>query len=285
MDAIPAGNYILLISHDGFRDFDRRLASQRPLRRCGISLWKSRASTQKWKSTPKPIAWTQPPPPLPPRLRAAEIAELRRIAYNSLEFITSYTPARTCVHDQLHIRGGHQVSWLVDGVPVPNTNIAANVGAQFDPKDIDVVEIPARRLLRRVRRPAPMARSTSFAFGFERDRERNSLATYGSHHSTDSQLSSVITATLRLVRQCQRHSLRRRLMPPEPQEFHDNTSGLGIFHFAHLQCFARKISCVWSAPRAATISNSDTLEQQEIGPCATSNASAMSSVIFPGYTP
>ena len=45
------------------------------------------------------------------------------------------------VHDQLHIRGGHQVSWLIDGVPVPNTNIASNVGPQFDPKDIDYLEV------------------------------------------------------------------------------------------------------------------------------------------------
>src|SRR5262249_30729872 len=60
---------------------------------------------------------------------------------NSLEFITAFTPGAYMVHDQLHVRGGHQVSWLVDGVPVPNTNIASNVGPQFDPKDIDVVEI------------------------------------------------------------------------------------------------------------------------------------------------
>ena len=43
------------------------------------------------------------------------------------------------VHDQLHVRGGHQVTWAIDGVPVPNTNIASNVGPQFDPKDIDYV--------------------------------------------------------------------------------------------------------------------------------------------------
>jgi len=31
------------------------------------------------------------------------------------------------VHDQLHIRGGHQVSWLIDGCLYP-TQIASNVG-------------------------------------------------------------------------------------------------------------------------------------------------------------
>lgn len=59
---------------------------------------------------------------------------------NSLSMITDYTPGAYIVHDQLHIRGGHQVSWLLDGVPVPNTNIASNVGPQFDPKDIDYLD-------------------------------------------------------------------------------------------------------------------------------------------------
>jgi hypothetical protein len=60
---------------------------------------------------------------------------------NSLAMITDYVPGSYVTHDQLHIRGGHQTSWLVDGVPVPNTNIASNLGPQFDPKDIDYMEI------------------------------------------------------------------------------------------------------------------------------------------------
>jgi hypothetical protein len=55
--------------------------------------------------------------------------------------ITNYVPGAYVTHDQLHIRGGHQTSWLIDGVPVPNTNIASNVGPQFDPKDIDYLEV------------------------------------------------------------------------------------------------------------------------------------------------
>ncbi|MGH9732623.1 MAG: carboxypeptidase regulatory-like domain-containing protein, partial [Candidatus Acidiferrales bacterium] len=60
---------------------------------------------------------------------------------DSLSMITDYVPGAYMVHDQLHIRGGHQVSWLIDGVPVPNTNIATNVGPQFDPKDVDELEV------------------------------------------------------------------------------------------------------------------------------------------------
>jgi len=60
---------------------------------------------------------------------------------NSLAMITNNVPGAYVTHDQLHIRGGHQTSWLVDGVPVPNTNIASNLGPQFDPKDIDYMEV------------------------------------------------------------------------------------------------------------------------------------------------
>src|SRR6185503_19278408 len=43
---------------------------------------------------------------------------------NSMAMITSFVPGSFVTHDQLHIRGGHQISWMLDGVPVPNTSIA-----------------------------------------------------------------------------------------------------------------------------------------------------------------
>jgi hypothetical protein len=58
---------------------------------------------------------------------------------NSMAMITGLVPGAVMVHDQLHIRGGHQITWLLDGVPVPNTKIASNVGPQFDPKDVEVI--------------------------------------------------------------------------------------------------------------------------------------------------
>jgi len=55
---------------------------------------------------------------------------------NSLAMITDYVPGAYVVHDQLHVRGGHQTTWLVDGVEIPNTNIGSNLGPQIDPEDI-----------------------------------------------------------------------------------------------------------------------------------------------------
>src|ERR1700675_2211765 len=55
---------------------------------------------------------------------------------NSLALITNYVPGSYLTHDQLHIRGGHQVSWLIDGEPIPNKNIAETRGPQIDHKQI-----------------------------------------------------------------------------------------------------------------------------------------------------
>ena len=108
---------------------------------------------------------------------------------NSLAMITDYTPGSYMVHDQLHIRGGHQISWLLDGVPVPNTNIASNVGPQFDPKDIDYLEV------QRGGYNAEYGDRTYGVFnvvtrsGFERDRQGELVLGYGSYNNTDNQLS------------------------------------------------------------------------------------------------
>ena len=58
-----------------------------------------------------------------------------------MAMITDYVPATYMTHDMLHMRGGHQFEWLIDGVPIPNTNIASNLAPQIDPKDIDYLEV------------------------------------------------------------------------------------------------------------------------------------------------
>jgi len=56
------------------------------------------------------------------------------------EMITDFVPGAYMTHDMLHMRGGHQTSWLIDGISIPNTKIASNLGPQIDPKDIDSME-------------------------------------------------------------------------------------------------------------------------------------------------
>jgi hypothetical protein len=108
---------------------------------------------------------------------------------NSLNMITDYVPGSWMTHDQLHVRGGHQVSWAIDGVPIPNTNIASNVGPQIDPKDIDYVEA------QRGGYSSAYGDRTYGVFnvvprtGFERNGEGEFFATFGTFHQTNEQVN------------------------------------------------------------------------------------------------
>src|SRR5262249_39648419 len=108
---------------------------------------------------------------------------------NSMAMITNYTPGAYLVHDQLHIRGGHQVSWLLDGVPVPNTNIASNVGPQFDPKDIDYVEVQRGGLNAEYGDRTYGVFNVVTRSGFERNHQAELVASYGSYNNTNNQIS------------------------------------------------------------------------------------------------
>jgi len=60
---------------------------------------------------------------------------------NSLAMITDYVPGAYQAHDMLHIRGGHQTNWLINGVEIPNTNIAENLGPVLNPQDVETLGI------------------------------------------------------------------------------------------------------------------------------------------------
>src|SRR6202789_3237746 len=108
---------------------------------------------------------------------------------NSLAMITDFTPGAYVTHDMLHMRGGHQTEWLIDGVPIPNTNIATNLGPQIDPKDIDYLEVM------RGSYDADYGDRTYGIFniaprtGFERDNECDLLLSSGNFYQTNDQLS------------------------------------------------------------------------------------------------
>src|ERR1700675_2716698 len=108
---------------------------------------------------------------------------------NSLAMITDFTPGAYMVHDQLHIRGGHQVSWLIDGVPVPNTNIASNVGPQFDPKDVDYLEVQRGGYSAEYGDRTYGVINVVTRSGFERDRQAELVTSYGSFNRTEDQFS------------------------------------------------------------------------------------------------
>jgi len=230
-DAVPAGEYTIHITKEGFRDFSGTLSVQSdsapllhfPLEVEGVNQRVEVNDTSQNVDTTSSAS--------PSTLVRSEIDMTPGATRaNSLDFITDYTPGAYLVHDQLHIRGGHQVSWLIDGVPVPNTNIAANVGPQFDPKDIDVVEI------QRGGYSAEYGDRTYGVFnviprsGFERNREIEINATYGSYHSTDSQISiGDHTDRFAYYTSVSGNRTNIGLMPPEPDSLHDQNNGVSAF--------------------------------------------------------
>ena len=118
----------------------------------------------------------------------------------------------------------------MDGVPIPNTNIASNLGPQIDPKDIDEIEVF------RGSYDADYGDRTYGIFnivprtGFERDNQCDLVSSFGSYSQTNDQLS------------CGGHSERFAyyasvngnrsdfgLETPIPQVFHDAENGYGGF--------------------------------------------------------
>jgi outer membrane receptor for ferrienterochelin and colicin len=149
---------------------------------------------------------------------------------NSLAMITEYVPGAYVTHDQLHIRGGHQVSWLIDGVPVPNTNIASNVGPQFDPKDIDYMEV------QRGSYDADYGDRTYGVFnvvprsGFERDKECDLVTSLGNFYQTNDQIScGGHTERFAYYGSISGNRSNLGLEPATPQVLHDAENGLSGF--------------------------------------------------------
>jgi hypothetical protein len=147
-----------------------------------------------------------------------------------MEMITNYVPGSYMTHDMLHIRGGHQVSWLIDGVEIPNTNIASNLGPQIDPKDIDYLEI------QRGSYDANVGDRTYGVFnvvprtGFDRNNEGELLVTLGNFWQTDDQLSFGSHST-KLAYYASLNGTRSDygLAPPISSVHHDAANGYGGF--------------------------------------------------------
>ncbi len=108
---------------------------------------------------------------------------------NSMSMVTDYVPGAVIVHDQLHIRGGHQAEWMLDGVPVPNTNISTNVGPQFDPKDIASLEVQRGGLSAEYGDRAYGVFNVVTRSGFERNNQGELIASYGSFNETNDQIN------------------------------------------------------------------------------------------------
>jgi hypothetical protein len=149
---------------------------------------------------------------------------------NSLAMITDFTPGAYLTHDMLHMRGGHQTTWLIDGVPIPNTNIATNLAPQIDPKDIDYVEVL------RGSYDAAYGDRTYGEFnvlprsGFEKNNDGELVTTFGNFYQTNEQVNfGGHTEKFAYYASVNGNRSNLGLETPVAQVYHDAENGYGGF--------------------------------------------------------
>lgn len=188
--AVPLGEYVVTAAAVGFEQTQQDvmvISGSQPVLHIPLAVAGTKETVNVSASAEAAPTDTATPTTVVDRLEIAHTPGATRS--NSLTMITDYVPGAYITHDQLHIRGGHQVSWLVDGVPVPNTNISSNIGPQFDPKDIDYLEVSRGGL------GAEFGDRTYGVFnivprtGFERNRQAELVLSAGSYYQTNDQFS------------------------------------------------------------------------------------------------
>ena len=229
--ALPLGDYIVTVSQAGFARALQSitLASDTyPILHFELQVGSVEQSIAVTSSTETANVNTVTPTALVDRIDIAQTPGADRT--NSMAMITDYVPGAYMTHDMLHMRGGHQVSWLIDGVQIPNTNIASNLAAQIDPKDIDYVEV------QRGSYTADVGDRTYGVFnvvprtGFERDREAELVLTDGNFLQTNDQLNfGSHSEKFAYYASFNGNRSDYGLAPPVGQVLHDATNGYGGF--------------------------------------------------------
>jgi outer membrane receptor protein involved in Fe transport len=149
---------------------------------------------------------------------------------NSLAMITDFTPGAYMVHDMLHMRGGHQVNWFFDGIPVVNTNIAANVAPLINPKNVEELEVERGGFSSQYGDRTYGFFNVVTPSGFERNNEADLIVSAGNFYSTDDQFN-IGSHTQRFAYYASVDGNRSELGlgTPVSQVIHDQESGIGGF--------------------------------------------------------
>lgn len=149
---------------------------------------------------------------------------------NSLAMITDFTPGAYMVHDMLHIRGGHQVNWYLDGIPLLNTSIAANVAPMINPKNVASMQV------QRGGYSSAYGDRTYGLFnivtpsGFDRNNEAELIVMAGNYYSTDNQFDlGGHTDRFAYYASIDGNRSDLGLATPVTEVIHDGEHGLGGF--------------------------------------------------------
>ena len=229
--AVPAGEYIVAVNIPGFASLQQEvLVTSDQLVRVHLQLElpQVRQSLEVSATAEQVTTEAAPSTTVVDRGQIAQTPGADRS--NSLAMVTDYVPGSYIVHDQLHIRGGHQVSWLLDGVPLPNTNIASNVGPAFDPKDIDYLEVQRGGFSAQYGDRTYGVLNVVTRSGFERNNEGELVASYGTYNQTNDQLSfGSHTERFAYYGSLSGNRSDLGLETPTPEVLHDQEGGLSGF--------------------------------------------------------
>ena len=229
LGSIPLGDYVVVVTNPGFEDQKQTLTLASDTSAVvHFELSVAGAHEAVSVTTENTTVDTVTPTTLVDRQQIALTPGADRT--NSMAMITDYVPGAYMTHDMLHMRGGHQVSWQIDGVEIPNTNIASNLGAQIDPKDIDAIEV------QRGSYTADLGDRTYGIFnivprtGFERNREGELVLSAGSFLQTNDQISfGDHTEKFAYYVSGNGNRSDYGLAPPIAQVYHDAANGFGGF--------------------------------------------------------
>ena len=156
---------------------------------------------------------------------------------NSLSMITNFTPGAYMVHDMLHMRGGHQVNWLIDGIPVVNTNISANVAPLINPKDVADLEVERGGYSSEYGDRTYGFFNVVTPSGFDMNNEAELILSAGNFYSTDDQFRlGGHTQRFAWFGSLDANRSELGLGTPVSQVIHDQASGEGAF-----------LSLIWNA--------------------------------------
>ena len=231
LSTVPLGDYIITVSQTGFATVKQTLtlaSDTAPVLHFELQL----ATVQQSVSVENPTYTANVNTVTPTTLVSRETIGLTPGAdrTNSLAMITDFTPGAYITHDMLHMRGGHQVSWLFDGVEVPNTNIASNLAAQINPKDIDYIEVQRGSYTSDIGDRTYGVFNVVPRTGFERNRDAELVVTAGNFFQTDDQFNfGDHNEKFAYYVSLNGNRSDYGLAPPVGEVLHDATNGYGGF--------------------------------------------------------
>jgi Carboxypeptidase regulatory-like domain/TonB dependent receptor/TonB-dependent Receptor Plug Domain len=229
--SIPIGNYTVTVSSNGFQEMRQEVileSDTSPVLHFQLAVAGVNVSVVVPETVGAATTDSVTPTTMVSRTEIQQTPGADRT--NGMEMITDYVPASYVTHDMLHMMGGHQVNWLIDGVPIPNTNIATNLGPQILPRDIDYLEVYSGSY------DADYGDRTYGVFnvvprtGFEREKECDLVLTAGSFYQTDDQIScGGHTQRFAYYGSLNGNRSQYGLQTPIPQVVNDAENGFGGF--------------------------------------------------------